>query len=95
MSKAINTNNVFTALDTYAASIDSARVTLVAAFKAEGIKTYEEAMPLVTAWASARTGCPLVEGKGKGTGTMVLDREHPSYEAGKKARYRALEAFKP
>jgi hypothetical protein len=94
MSKAINTTNVFAALDTYAACIDTARTTLVAAFKAEGIKTYEEAMPVVTAWASARTGCPLIEGRGKAVGTMVLDREAPTYEAAKKARYRALEAFK-
>jgi hypothetical protein len=91
----VNTTAVFAALDTYAASQDSARVTLVAAFKAAGIKTYEAAMPLVTEWAAARTKCPLIEGKGKGKGTMVLDRDAPTYEAAKKARYRALEAFKP
>jgi hypothetical protein len=90
----VNTTAVFAALDTYAASCDSARVTLVAAFKAAGIKTYEAAMPLVTEWAATRTKCPLIEGKGKGKGTMVLDREAPTYEAAKKARYRALEAFK-
>ena len=91
----VNTTAVFAALDTYAASQDQARVSLVAAFKAAGIKTYEQAMPLVTEWAATRTKCPLIEGKGKGKGTMVLDREAPTYEAAKKARYRALEAFKP
>jgi hypothetical protein len=91
----INNAAVFTALDAYAASQDQARVSLVAAFKVAGIKTYEAALPVVTAWAATRTKCPLIEGKGKGKGTMVLDREAPTYEAAKKARYRALEAFKP
>jgi len=95
MSKQINTVAAFSALDAYAASLDTSRTTLCAALIKAGITTREEAMPVVTEWAAKRTGCPLVEGQRIAKGTMVLDSTHATYEAAKKARYRAMEAFCP
>lgn len=95
MSKAINTTAAFAAIDAFAAGIDNARITLCNALIKAGVTTREDAMPVVTAWAAQRTGCPLVEGLRSAKGTMVLDSTHATYEAAKKARYRVMEAFAP
>ena len=95
MGKKINTVAAFAAIDAFAASIDTSRTTLCRQLIEAGITTREDAMPVVTAWAAQRTGCPLVDGKGKAKGTMVLDSTHATYEAAKKARYRVMEAFCP
>lgn len=95
MSKQINTVAAFAAIDAFAAAIDTSRSVLCAALIKAGVVTREDAMPVVTTWAAQRTGCPLVDGKGKAKGTMVLDSTHATYEAAKKARYRVMEAFCP
>ena len=95
MSKKINTVAAFAAIDAFAASIDTSRSVLCRQLIEAGVVTREDAMPVVTAWAAQRTGCPLVDGKGKAKGTMVLDSTHATYEAAKKARYRVMEAFCP
>ena len=98
----INTEAIFKALDAHALEEDkargrlvAARVVLVAAFKAAGVRTYEAAQPLVVAWASKTTGCPVVVGKGKAKGRDVLENGTRHYEAARKAYQRAMAAFAP
>ena len=93
MSKTINTASVFAAFDRYAASVDNSRAALCAALKAEGLTTREAVQPHAIAWAAQRNGCPLVEGKRKAAGRVVLDRTHAKYEAAKKTAQRIMDAF--
>lgn len=83
----------YVALNVFATSANEAVKRLRETFISLGITTAEAAEPIVTGWASERYGCPLVDGKGKATGRAVLDKTAPTYEAAKKARYRAMEAL--
>lgn len=93
MAKTINTASVFAAFDRYAAAIDNSRATLCAALKAEGLTTREAVQPYAIEWAAKKNGCPLVEGKRKAAGRVVLDRTHPAYEAARKSAQRLMDAF--
>ena len=91
----INTTAAFAALDQFAHVTATAGDALVAALKKAGILTYEDAYPVVTAWAGERAGCPLVEGQRKAKGQMVLDSTSPAYEGAKTARRRVMDCFVP
>lgn len=93
MAKTINTASVFAAFDRYAAALNNSRATLCAALKAEGLTTREAVQPYAIEWAAKRSGCPLVEGKRKAAGRVVLDRTHHAYEAARKAAQRLMDAF--
>ena len=82
----------FTALNTFAATVQQGVMQLRTTFVSLGIHV-EDCDEVVTAWAAARHNCPLVEGQRKAKGRMVLDSSAPSYEAAKKSRQRALEAL--
>lgn len=88
-------NQIFAAFDTFAKSEDNARQKLVQSLQRLGITTLEDVRPYALAWASARTGCQLVAGKRKASGSLVLDNAHPKYEAAKKATQRLMAAFTP
>jgi hypothetical protein len=83
----------YIALNTFATSANEAVKRLRETFIALGITTAEAAEPIVTAWASERHGCPLVEGQRKAKGRMVLNASAPTYEAAKTSRRRAMEAL--
>lgn len=93
MAKTINTAAVFTAFDTFASAIDTSRAKLCKTLKAQGLTTREDVQPYALRWAGLRSGCPLVEGKRKAAGRVVLDRAHVKYEAAKSAARRVMEAF--
>ena len=93
MSSGINHALAFTALNTFAATLQAGVTQLRTTFMSLGIHV-EDCDEVVTAWAADRHGVPLVDGKGKATGRKVLDSSAPSYEAAKKTRQRALEALK-
>ena len=91
----MNKTIIFKLFEAYAKSLQKARVDLVKGLRANGITTVEQARPLVLEWASIKTGCPLVEGRGKAAGRMVLDSTHEAYDNAKQTVYRTCEAFKP
>lgn len=84
----------FAVLNTFAATVNEGVKRLRTDLIALGIDSVEVAEPIVTAWASQRHNCPLVDGKGKAKGRMVLDSSAPSYEAAKTSRRRVMEALK-
>lgn len=88
-----NKQAIFGIFDTYAASVQQARKVMVDDLRKAGVTTYEQARPLAMEWASKKTRCPLVEGRGKAQGTMVLDRTHEAYESARKTVQRVCEAF--
>lgn len=85
---------VFAVLNTFAATVNGATRILRESLVSLGINSVEEAEPIVTAWASERHSCPLIDGKGKATGRKVLDSSGASYEAAKTSRRRVMEALK-
>ena len=85
---------VFAVLNTFAATVNGATRILRESLMSLGIDSVEAAEPIVTAWASERHSCPLVDGKGKATGRKVLDSSGASYEAAKTSRRRVMEALK-
>lgn len=89
------TTQAFAVLDTFAAATDASRTALVAGLTDAGIATREEADPIVTQWASLRTGCPLVDGQRKAAGRKVFDSQHPAFENARKTRQRVMDAFCP
>jgi len=89
----MNKTIIFGIFDTYAASVQHARKVMVDALRKAGVTTYEQARPLAMEWAAKKTGCSLVEGRGKAQGTMVLDRTHDGYESARKTVQRVCEAF--
>lgn len=84
----------FAVLNTFAATLNEGVKRLRTDLIALGITTVEDAEPTVTAWAAERHACPLVDGKGKAKGRMVLDSSAASYEAAKTSRRRVMEALK-
>jgi hypothetical protein len=86
-------NKAYLALNTFAATLQEGVTRLRQAFVSLGIGTVEDAEPIVTSWAAQRHNCPLVEGRGKAKGRMVLDSSAPSYEAAKTTRRRAMDAL--
>lgn len=93
MAKTINTASVFAAFDRYGKALDTSRKELCAALKAAGLMTREAVQPYALQWAAERNGCPLVEGKRKASGRVVLDRTHHAYEAARKTAQRVMDAF--
>ena len=98
--KAINKQAVFTVFKTYITAEDAAykyvmqaRANAVKALHKLGVTTYEQAKPLAVEFAGQAKRCPMVEGRGKAQGTMVLDREHANYENAKKFAQRICGAF--
>ena len=93
MANAVNTSIIFAAFDAWAKAQVGAASALCAALKGQGITTREEAQPHAIAWAAKNNRCPLVEGQKAAKGRAVLDRNHPNYEAAKKAAQRLLDAI--
>lgn len=85
-----NKQQAFLALDAFA----KANTTLCEAMIAAGFPTVEDARPVVVEWAAARSGCPLVKSEHHLSKTpMVLDKTHASFEAARKAVFRAMQAL--
>ena len=93
MAKTINTAAIFAAFDTFASALDNSRAELCKALKAEGLTTREAVQPYATAWAAKKNGCALKDGARCAAGKVVLDRNHPKYEAAKSSARRVMEAF--
>lgn len=98
--KAIDKKAVFAVFKAYVTAEDDAykqvmqaRVNAVKALHKLGVTTYEQAKPLAVEFAGIAKKCPLVEGRGKAQGTMVLNREHANYENAKKFAQRVCNAF--
>lgn len=98
--KAIDKQAVFAVFKSYVTAEDNAykqvmqaRVNAVKALHKLGVTTYEQAKPLAVEFAGIAKKCPVVEGRGKAQGTMVLDREHANYENAKKFAQRVCNAF--
>ena len=96
----INNQAVFAAFDQYLADEEKFKEQMNGATRILresliklGVSTAEDAEPLVTAWAANKHGCPLIEGKGKAKGRMVLDSDAPTYEAARKAKQRMMKAL--
>lgn len=87
-----NVNTAFTAFDTFTASARKAGSDMCAALKAAGYTTYESVFEVATLWAAKRAGCPMV--KAERGDKMVMDRNHATYEAARKARTRVCDMFK-
>ncbi len=89
----VNNTAIFAAFNQFAATVNGATRILRESLIAAGISAVEDAEPHATAWAAQRHGCPLVDGKGKAKGRMVLDSSAPTYEAAKTSRRRVMEAL--
>lgn len=71
-----------------------ARADAVKALRKLGVTTYEQAWPLAVEYAGHTKKCPLVEGRGKAQGTMVLKNGHANYQNARKFAQRVCGAFK-
>ena len=98
--KTIDKQAVFAVFKTYITAEDDAykqvmqaRANAVKALHKLGVTTYEQAKLLAVEFAGQAKKCPMVEGRGKAQGTMVLNREHPNYENAKKFAQRICGAF--
>lgn len=70
-----------------------AREKLVESLKKAGVTTLEEARPFMVEFAAMAKRCALVEGRGKGAGRMVFDKEHANYETARKFAQRLGKQF--
>lgn len=84
----------FSAISAYVNASNDATRTLREGMVLAGFDSLESAEPVVTEWVATHYSCPLVEGKGKGAGRLVLDRQHPAFERAKRARSRLIEALR-
>ena len=76
MSTGNNHALAFTALNTYAATLQQGVMQLRTTFVSLGLGTVEDARPVVLAWASDKYACPLVTSESnRNKGQMVLDRK--------------------
>lgn len=92
----MSTNKVqaFSAISAYVNASNDATKALREAMVLAGFATLEEAEPIVTEWVATHYSCPLIEGRGKGSGRLVLDRSSPAFERAKRARSRLIEALR-
>ena len=82
----------FTALNTYADSVNEGVKRLRTTFIDLGLGTVEDAKPVVLAWASDKYACPIVvSASNRNKGQMVLDRSHAAFVAADRAFRRAME----
>lgn len=84
----------FAVISTYVRSANDATKSLREGMVLAGFDSLESAEPVVTEWVATHYSCPLVEGKGKGAGRLVLDRSSPAFERAKRARSRLIEALR-
>jgi len=88
----VNHALAFTALNTYAATLQQGVTQLRTTFVSLGLGTVEDARPVVLAWASDKYACPLVISESnRNKGQMVLDRSHAAFMRADKAFKRAME----
>lgn len=92
----MNTNKAqaFNAIAQYVNASNDATRTLRESLVLAGFATLEACEPVITEWVATHYGVPLIEGKGKGSGRLVLDRASPAFERAKRARSRLIEALR-
>lgn len=87
----MNTQQAFNVIATYVAAANNAVKQFREGMVLAGFTTLEDAEPIITAWVAQHYSCPLIDGKGKATGRLVLDRAAPSFERAKRARTRLID----
>ena len=94
MTMMMNKQAAFSALNTYAAAIGTARTNLCAAMCNAGYETREDAAPIVQEWAVISCGASVDEYlKASKTGKVMLISTLPKSAAIRQAYKRAMDAF--
>jgi hypothetical protein len=87
------TNNAFTQ---YFHTQQISRDTLLAALKAEGIVTFEDAKAALVIYTAERYGVPFKKGEGCKAGEEIMDTSHAKYKTAQKwANRKIREIFVP